>query len=565
MKNHNFPENQGRFAPVAEYQTRRLALFGTVLMLLLCASAPAQTPKFTWARQNAGDGTACQAFSVVTDSAGNAYVSGSYNCFEFFIGAPPLIVTDPPETVFLSKYDRSGNVLWTRTTGAASPALGSACAVDTQGNIFVAGSFGSTNLSFGTVVLTNSGLINMFLAKFNPDGNLLWARQAGGSDGADGAFGMVVDEGGNAYITGQLGSTNAMFGNFPLANSQATSNSTDSFVAKYDGAGNALWARRITQTLGVRPSFSPGAIYVLGLVTNVADFGGGVWLTNSSSDGTFHTFLAKYDLAGNPLWSRQVATGNPNTNINLPLADFPTGIAANSNGNIFITGCFLGTNAIFDAITLTNHGDFDSFIARYDQAGGLVWVRGVGGKYDDFATCITADAAGNCYAAGFFDSATLDFGGIIVTNSTSSEPTFIAKYDSAGNILWAKHSVDLNYNLSWAYAASIVSDPWGNLRVVGSFNSTAAVFDDITLSNSGPSEIFVAKIAGPQVGIHPLGNQVTLCWPTNAAGLHLENAASLSAGNWSPVTNAPVVLGDQNTLTLEPSSSGSQFYRLQTP
>jgi hypothetical protein len=116
---------------------------------------------------------------------------------------------------------------WARSAGGTSNEVGEAIAVDAAGNVLVAGYFNGT-LRLGAVNLVSGGLEDIFLAKYDPAGNLVWARRAGGV-GYDEARGVAIDSSGNIYMTGLFQNT-ASFG----AASVTSSGLSDIFVAKYD-------------------------------------------------------------------------------------------------------------------------------------------------------------------------------------------------------------------------------------------------------------------------------------------------------------------------------------------
>ncbi len=121
------------------------------------------------------------------------------------------------------------------------------------------------------------------------------------------------------------------------------------------------------------------------------------------------------------------------------LADnaFPLSVANDqSGGAILVSGYFTGT-VNFGGISKTSAGATnDIFVAKYSQAGGIVWVNTVGSTGADQANAVAVDSAGNVYATGFF-SGTVNFGGGNVT-ATTSQSGFLVKYSSTGAWVWQK-------------------------------------------------------------------------------------------------------------------------------
>jgi len=166
-----------------------------------------------WIRQfGSADGEAANGVGV--DAAGNAYVGGSVIVT---IEGIPIGDTD----VFLAKYDSSGNQIWFQQFGSTDSDNGNAVAVDAAGNSWIAGSM------LGD---TPGGEPNAFVAKYDTAGTRLWLHQFG-SDLGEFANGIVVDAGGNAYVTG---TTNGDFGPPPNAGGE------DVFVFKIDPSGKLM-------------------------------------------------------------------------------------------------------------------------------------------------------------------------------------------------------------------------------------------------------------------------------------------------------------------------------------
>jgi len=134
-------------------------------------------------------------------------------------------------------------------------------------------------------------------------------------------------------------------------------------------------------------------------------------------------FLARYDPDGNLLWVRG-AGGN-----NVIYGDAGLGLAADSDCNAFITGYFSGTGS-FGTNTSSSAGFDDIFCCAYDSTGGLLWVRRAGGSNLDIAYGAACDAFGNVFLAGFFASNPISFDAITLTNDGSRD-VFVAMLGSA--------------------------------------------------------------------------------------------------------------------------------------
>ena len=218
-----------------------------------------------------------------------------------------------------------------------------------------------------------------------------------------------------------------------------------------------------------------GNSYITGVFYGSATFG----TTTLTSSGYGDIFVAKMDSNGNWLWAKKAGGTD---------YDYGNGIAVNTNGNSYITG-FFGENATFGTTTLTSSGyyDYDIFVAKLDSNGNWLWAKKAGGTSEDNGLSITFDANGNSYVTGYFESSAT-FGTTTLT-SNQYEDIFVAKLDSNGNWLWAKQAGGINDDYGW----SISVDDNGNSYVTGYFGSSAT-FGTATLTSSGGSDIFVAKM-----------------------------------------------------------------------
>jgi hypothetical protein len=513
-------------------------LIATLLLLTFNSAwqptAQAQTPLVRWAKRVTGTNDDV-GNGIAVDAGANTYVAGYFRSTNAAFGAT-ILTNGGGADVFLAKYDFTGNVLWAKKAGGTSNDFGNALAIDSAGNTYVTGFFLSTNINFSGLLATNHGSADVFVAKYDPSGIPLWVRAAGGS-GYDAGNGIAVDAAGNSYVTGFFYSSNAVFGAITLTNS----GQNNVFLAKYDSAGNVLWARQAggaSFDMGFAVAAdSTGNSFITGaFFSTQASFGGAVTLTNS---GENDVFVAKYDPSGTALWARQVKG---------PSDDFGYGVAVDGAGNSYVTGIFFSSVATFSAgVTLTNGGYNDIFLSKYDPAGNVIWARKAGGSSDDYSYAIALDAATNIYLTGNFYSTNANFGGLLLTNLGSHE-AFVSRYDNAGNALWAKRLGGGGADSGNALA----TDVGGNCHLTGSFTSSNAAFDSTVLTNSGGYDIFVAQIDGDPTTLNftRAGGQLLLYWPTNQLGYILESTAALSAGNtWSPVTNLPVIVGDQKFVT----------------
>jgi hypothetical protein len=190
-----------------------------------------------WARSFSGD---CLGEVITTDINGNCYVSGSFLSNNMTIGN--IILYNSwwgSREIFIAKYDENGNLVWAKSAGGSSTEVVRSVTVDAAGNSYITGYFQSgSSMTFGTITITNNST-NIFIAKYDSNGNTIWAKSLGGND-LDYGVGISVDTIGNLYISGHFNSPTITFGTTTLTNVGST---TDFFIAKCDNNGNFLWAK----------------------------------------------------------------------------------------------------------------------------------------------------------------------------------------------------------------------------------------------------------------------------------------------------------------------------------
>ena len=136
-------------------------------------------------------------------------------------------------------------------------------------------------------------------------------------------------------------------------------------------------------------------------------------------------------------------------------------IALHNFGNEYITGVFRTPYIVFGRDTLFNHGTgkLDYYLAKYDHLGNLIWAKSAGGNQDEYTNGIAIDPTGNIYVGGNYNTSKLVLG-----NDTMDYPgnSFLVKYDSSGNMLWARTSKGEDM-----LTGGIATDNEGNVYMTG--------------------------------------------------------------------------------------------------
>ncbi len=394
-------------------------------------------------------------------------------------------------------YSQDPNFLWAKQIGGASDDRGQSIAVDANGNVYTTGTFVATvDFDPGPLThnMTSAGIQDIFISKFDAEGNFLWAKQFG-STSYNFGYSITVDVIGNVYTTGQFVGV-VDFDPGPGVTNLDGGGGSSAYVSKLDASGNFLWAKHISGNFSSGQSIAVGAngnVYTTGWFALTADFDPGGGTFNMTSFGAADIFVNKLDASGNFLWAKQMGG----------TSDQETGysITVDANQNVYTTGNFSGT-ADFDpgpaTFNLTTpFGLFDIFVSKLDASGNFIWAKQMGdiGASNDIGRAITVDASGNVYTTGsFLSTADFDPGpGIFNLSSEGLSDIFISKLDASGNFLWAKRIGDGNND----EGKSIVVDNSGNVYTTGFFYGTVD-FDPgpgtSNLSSAGEYDIFVSKL-----------------------------------------------------------------------
>jgi hypothetical protein len=211
-----------------------------------------------WARQLGGSGEQ-QAHGISADSSSNALVTGEFQGVAQF-GSKRLVSDGPRSDVFLAKLDRKGRVRWAQRYGDGDREIGRGVDADARGNVYFTGEFSGT-VRVGRFTLTSAGDNDLFVAKADPNGAVIWATPMGGP-GPEAGPEIEVAPDGTTYLAGIFSQT-ARFGRKELT----TTGARGAFVAKVSPAGRIVWAVQSQEspfaTLG-ELSLGPGSVNVLG-------------------------------------------------------------------------------------------------------------------------------------------------------------------------------------------------------------------------------------------------------------------------------------------------------------
>jgi len=449
----------------------------------------AQNPSWVWAKSATGSE---ESGSIATDQSGNSFAAGKFTGSSVTFGTHTLVNEDASgltSDLFLVKYDADGNVVWAKGAFTDMNMADGAASVttDNTGNIYMTGSFSSDTIKFGNFPVKNKFYTkdDIFIVKFNPAGNALWARSAGGTM-YDYGRSIAVDGSGNVFVTGSF-QWSMNIGTYLESDDHTNGSHNDVFLAKYNSDGNFMWAVNAEGSYSDIPESvttdDKGNVYVTGRFNSHYLTFGTHMITNFNASGTPEfipedIFLVKYDGNGNCLWAK--SAGGNNT-------EAGSSVKVDLDGSIFLTGYYKSPVFKIGNSTLTNFETAgarnDLFIAKLDGSGNVIWANSSGGSGDDCAYSVAIEN-NNVYQAGYFSSSTITFGTVTLTLNDPSN-CFIARYDKDGKASWVLTSL----GDSQIKAQSISLDAAGNAFITGNFSGPVN-FGTSGLSDNG---IFVAK------------------------------------------------------------------------
>ena len=413
---------------------------------------------------------------------------------------------------------------WAVSVGGPSKDRGNGVATFEDQSCVVVGSFEDTiTIASGQPnekQLTSNGLVDIFVARFNRDGTLDWAKQAGGT-GEDTANTIAGFPDGSCVVSGSFYDA-AIFGRGELNETNLISEeSGDVFVARYNPDGTLAWAIRANGTSfescrGIA-SFPDGSCVLTGYFEGRLTFGeGDDNETNLTNDDFADVFVARYNEDGTLAWAKRAGGAKTCTG---------NGIAAFSDGSCIVDIRIEGTATIgsgeVNEVNFTSFGETDILVARYNKDGSLRWAKQAGGISGDTPWGIATFPNGSCVVAGLISDVTTFGPGEInetTITTTGEADAFVARYNTNGTLVWAKHAGGIMRDV----ARDVAAFPDGSCVVTGRFYDTSTFglgeFVETQLTSEDGADIFVASYK----------SNGKLRWAVQAGGLSSEQGEALA-------------------------------------
>ena len=488
-------------------------LFG---LLIAANNMFSQYPDFIWAK-SAGGTSSDKGVDIVTNANGDVFAIGNFSGtadFDPSSGVHNLTATGP-EDIFILKLNSSGQFQWVKQLGSANEHHVTALVIDTFSNLYITGYFsGALDCDPGSGVnnIISTSLIekDIFVCKYNLNGNLVWNKTMGGMDTKE-PNAICLDKQRNVITTGFFEGTvdfDPSASNYNLS----TTTNREIFISKLDENGNFVWAKQMgggSDDIGFSVTTDKiGNVYSTGSFRGTADFNpasGSGNVSNLISGGSEDIYVSKLNSQGDFIWAKKIGGTN---------ADIGRSIHIDTSGQIYLTGTFQGV-VDFNPSTgstnnLTSFGSNDCFLLKLGgNVGNYLWANQIGGTGSDAGVAIKIANSNDVYLAGyFFGTANVGSGTI---SSAGAEDIFMMKTHPDGSTDWTLRYGSSNSDIP----GQLFIDKNENIYTTGFYNLTVD-FDHSAgtgnLTSNGNSDVFVFKqnnCVKPWVyNITPAPNQV---------------------------------------------------------
>jgi hypothetical protein len=482
-------------------------------------------------------------------------------------------------------YSQSGQAFqWAKRMGGSGNDFPSTITIDNHKNIINTGYFsGTVDFDPGPGIYNLTGL-GMFISKLDSSGNFIWAKKIGDS-WTTGV--LVTDIYDNIYITGRFSQTVDFDPGTGISNLTSTDSSLDIYIAKFNAAGDLIWAESIggqsDESSSAITLDSDGHVYLTGLFQDTVDFdpGGATYnlapYSNQDPNGS-DFFILKLDTSGSFIWAKGINYSDFDSPVSM-VADsagnvFITGryessgwsgvaetllmfckfttsgdnawhkiligsavgsgygesIALDQSGNLYVTGSYIG-DVDFDNIHLhSNAASSDIFILKSDTTGHIIWVKSIGGIGEESGKSIVADHLNNIYVKGWYnENAAFDFdpGTGVYDLSGSGVNEYLSKFDTAGNFTWVKPIYSFSGDNVFS-PGGLTLDPSDNLYASGVYKGSGLTLIYPTiLNNAGTGDTYDIYIA--RLGAITYCNADFILYP-DTTQLHTYSITSNSSG-----------------------------------
>lgn len=479
-----------------------------------------QTPEIDW-KKSFGGSNFDYANDIILTSEGNFMIAGITRSDDGDISH-----NIGGDDFWLIHMDSEGNLIWEKTFGGTDYDRASEVIETSDGNFVVVGLTWSDDVD----VTENKGMSDVWIVKFDSEGNLIWEKSYGGS--ADESASSIEQTTDGGYIV--VGSSRSNDGDL-------TSNKGDAdvWILKLDSEGDLEWQKSYggnDQDWAASVKQTTDGGYIVGGTSKSTN---GDPIENKGWDDMW---ILKLDSSGEIEWQK-IYGGSDYEVVN--------SVLQTEGGGYMVAGYTWSD----DGDVSHQYGVRDIWVLKLDSEGSLIWEKTFGGSNEDTAYSIIPSVHGGFVLSGFSSSTDGD-----LTSNNGGSDFWIVKIDDAGNLEWQQ---SLGGSLQdWAYAA--VEDNEGALVVVGHSASSDGDFSE----NKGQTDVWVVKFEASIIGISDHLNSNIEIFPNPTIdflnlnlGTEIENVR-ISITNVSGRTMMNKDYKNVQNLTLDFQSYSSGIYFL---
>ncbi len=278
---------------------------------------------------------------MTIDRKGNIYLIGHFDSPDFPVENYTL-TNQGKDDIYLIKLNKYGNTLWVKSIGGSQMERGYDVVTDKNDDVYITGSFDSPQIMVDTAVLTNSGITNFFVARYDGNGNLKWAKKFGNNQN-DECISIAVDDDFNIYMTGWYHSNYILFDSIQLNKQDVNSG----YIVQLDSLGKVNWAKSIygdSTTYGTNVTVDKrGHIYLSGFAYGISYFIDTTQLPTPGANPFYlYLYLAKMTPKGEVVWGLKFGGG---LSYDPDKTDYCSDMVANNKGSLYVVGNFGGDDS----------------------------------------------------------------------------------------------------------------------------------------------------------------------------------------------------------------------------
>lgn len=397
--------------------------------------------------------------------------------------------------LLLSVSSWSQKYNWFKTFGGGGDDRITHMLMDSNGDLLISGTFQNTadfDPSSNLEELTSNGWNDVFVAKYDTTGSLIWVKTFGGTEW-DYSTAFFVDASDNIYVGGNYGSTMDIDPGIGVT-TLVPSGGLSAYLVKLNGNGEYQWSRNLTGGTDLRINSikeGPQGIVCSGSFWGTSQFNNEGTSVTMTSDGSQDVYVLAVDVAGNFVQVNQIGNGGQN---------IPRGFDVDETGNIYITYEFEGSIDVdpgpgTTTIVATNSTSYGQILAKYNQTMELIWVKAPAfPTYSQFRQLEVNSADEIAFIGYFKDSIQFNlYGDPAWYISNGDDDLFIGKINANGEMQWLRTFG----NDSEDDTGKLHIDEIGNIYLFDSFQGT--IDTDLGSSTNvatsvGNSDMYILKL-----------------------------------------------------------------------